>query len=56
MFAHYSKLQNPKAVVEGVQKAEQLIKEQQREINELNSKLAVAQIGQLLQAQRRKTV
>ena len=41
------KIANPKAVVEGVQKAEQLIKEQQREINELNSKLAVAQIGQL---------
>mgnify|MGYP002239373764 CR=1 FL=1 len=37
------KIANPKAVVEGVQKAEQLIKEQQREINELNSKLAVAQ-------------
>ena len=41
------KIANPKAVVEGVQKAEQIIKEQQREINELNSKLAVAQIGQL---------
>ena len=41
------KIANPKAVVEGVQKAEQLIKEQQREINELNSKLAVAQISQL---------
>ena len=51
------KIANPKAVVEGVQKAEQLIKEQQREINELNSKLAVAQIGSAFcRHERRKTV
>ena len=36
------KIANTYPVVEGVQKAEQLIKEQQREINGLNSKLAVA--------------
>lgn len=41
------KISNPKAVVEGAQKAEILIKGQQKEINELNSKLAVAQLSEL---------
>lgn len=41
------KVSNPRAVVEGAEKAEALIKAQQREISELNSKLAVAQLGEL---------
>ncbi len=41
------KISNPKAVVSGAQKAEMLIRAQQKEINELNSKLAVAQISEL---------
>ncbi len=41
------KISNPKSVVEGVQKAEILIKAQQKEINELNTKLATAQLAEL---------
>ncbi len=41
------KISNPKAVVEGAQKAETLIKNQQKEITELNSKLAAAQLSEL---------
>lgn len=41
------KISNPKSVVEGVQKAEMLIKAQQKEINELNTKLASAQLAEL---------
>ncbi len=41
------KISNPKAVVEGAQKAETLIKTQQKEIAELNSKLAAAQLSEL---------
>ncbi len=41
------KISNPKAVVEGAQKADNVIKAQQKEIAELNSKLAVAQIADL---------
>ena len=41
------KISNPKAVVEGAQKAETLIKVQQKVISELNSKLAVAQLAEL---------
>lgn len=38
------KITNPKAIVEGAQKAEQLIKAQSREISSLNSKLASSQL------------
>lgn len=41
------KINNPKQLVEGVQKASELIKSQQKEIDELNKKLAVAQIDDL---------
>lgn len=41
------KLPNPKGVVEGAQKAEMLIRAQQKEISNLNSKLAVAQLDEL---------
>ena len=41
------KISNPKAVVEGAQKADSVIKSQQKEISELNSKLAVAQLAKL---------
>lgn len=41
------KISNPKAVVDGAQKAENLIKAQQKEIAELNSKLAVSQLAEL---------
>ncbi len=41
------KISNPKAVVDGAQKAESLIKAQQKEISELNSKLAVSQLAEL---------
>ena len=41
------KISNPKAVVEGAQKVEELIKLQQKEISQLNEKLAVAQISEL---------
>ncbi|MEE1219082.1 MAG: alanine--tRNA ligase [Ruminococcus sp.] len=41
------KISNPKAVVEGAKKAEELIKNQQKEISDLNGKLAVAQVAEL---------
>ena len=41
------KISNPKAVVEGAQKADSIIKAQQKEIAELNSKLAIAQLAEL---------
>ena len=41
------KISNPKAVVEGAQKADNIIKAQQKEIAELNSKLAIAQLAEL---------
>lgn len=41
------KISNTKAVVEGAQKAELLIKAQQKKISELNSRLATAQIAEL---------
>ena len=41
------KVSNPKAVVEGAQKAELTIKSQQKEIEELNAKLAAAQLSEL---------
>ena len=41
------KVSNPKAVVEGAQKAELTIKSQQKEIEELNAKLASAQLSEL---------
>ncbi len=44
------KIANPKAVVEGAQKAAELIKEQQRTIDELTSKLASAQLNKYLAA------
>lgn len=43
------KLTNPKAIVEGATKAAQLIKEQQREIADLNSKLAAYQLDGILE-------
>lgn len=43
------KLTNPKAIVEGAAKAAQLIKEQQREIADLNSKLAAYQLDGILE-------
>lgn len=43
----FLKVSNPKAVVEGAQKAEELIKTQQKEISTLNRKLAVAQLAEL---------
>lgn len=43
------KLSNPKAVVDGALKAAQLIKEQQREIAELQSKLAASQLGEFFE-------
>ena len=41
------KIANPKALVEGAVKVQQLIKEQQKVINELNSQLAAYQLGSL---------
>lgn len=41
------KISSPKAVVDGAKKAEVLIRTQQKEINELNSKLAAAQVTKL---------
>ncbi len=41
------KIANPKAMIEGAIKIQQLIKEQQREIADLNSKLAAYQLGGL---------
>lgn len=38
------KISNPKAVVEGAKKAETIIRAQQKEINDLNTKLATAQL------------
>ena len=40
------KISNPKAVIEGAEKAETLIKAQQKEISELNAKLAVSQLDE----------
>lgn len=40
------KISNPKAVVDGAEKADTLIKTQQKEIAELNSKLAVSQLDE----------
>ena len=40
------KIANPKAVVEGAQKASEIIKAQQKEIAELNSKLAVNKLAE----------
>lgn len=50
------KIANPKAVVEGAQKVSEIIKAQQKEIAELNSKLAVNKLAEFLQTQRLKTV
>lgn len=41
------KITNPKAIVEGAKKAEEIIKSQQKEIAELNKKLAVAEVSEL---------
>ncbi len=41
------KISNPKAVVEGAKKAETIIRAQQKEINDLNTKLATAQLVDL---------
>ncbi len=41
------KISNPKQIIEGVQKAAELIKSQQKEINELKNKLAVAEVDEL---------
>lgn len=41
------RINNPKQLIDGVQKASELIKAQQKEIAELNKKLAVAQIDEL---------
>ena len=42
------KISNPKALVEGVRKAEALIKAQQKEIEMLNSKIAASQMDSLM--------
>ena len=44
------KINNPKQLIEGVQKASELIKAQQREIADLNKKLAAAQVDTLFAA------
>ena len=41
------KIANPKALVEGAVKVQQIIKEQQKVINELNTQLAAYQLGSL---------
>ncbi|MCQ2513586.1 MAG: alanine--tRNA ligase [Ruminococcus sp.] len=41
------KISSPKAIIEGARKAGELIKSQQKEIAELNKKLAVAQLSEL---------
>ncbi|MBQ1506855.1 MAG: alanine--tRNA ligase, partial [Ruminococcus sp.] len=40
------KIANPKAIIEGVKKASQVIKDQQKEIAELNAKLAVSKLDE----------
>ena len=42
------KLSNPKAIIEGVQKASEIIKSQQKQIDKLNAKLAASQMERMM--------